>query len=192
MVQCCIHVDSGGSAELLACSVTSLSGRGLVVIEGSARLRSCQISGCAATGVYVGSSLGLEGASIAVLRSCSVTGNGVGADRRYADPVTGQRVRASHSGVFVQDGTAYVVGCVVSGNTFTGISGSAGTGCRVVCVGSEVKGNGAAAVELPPLGSESEGRCAVLDGAGRDFGGREDWEGFVEEVEEYVEEEKGQ
>ena len=48
--------------------ITSESGRGVVVIEGEARMRATVVESCAATGVYVGNSRGDERGAVAIVR----------------------------------------------------------------------------------------------------------------------------
>ena len=59
-------------------------------------------------------------------------------------------------------------------------------GCRIVCVGTAIDNNGGD-IELPPTGSESAQRCAIISES-REFDEEGDWEAFLDEVESYVEE----
>ena len=74
----------------------------------------------------------------------------------------GEYVNRGHSGVYVQDGSAYVIDSNVSYNTFTGISGSAQDGCRIVSFANTVSGNEPNQTQLPQLGSPSRNICRVV------------------------------
>ncbi|KAL9179065.1 hypothetical protein ACHAXT_000107 [Thalassiosira profunda] len=137
-------------ATLEDCHVTSLSGRGLVVIDGAtADVTDCNFHGSAATGVYVGG-----GGSAATLAQTDVVDNGTG----NARAAPGDGVARGHSGVYVEQGLAALVDCNVSGNTLTGISAVSTEQARLRLEGTDVRGNRSDQVELPPVAS---GRCVA-------------------------------
>lgn len=95
------------------CRITSRSGRGVVAINGFASVTGCFIHRCAATGIYVGDDDGE-----ALIKNCDIVENGVGNQERE------EGVGAGHSGVYQERGKVYVENCNVSGNRFTGFSGT--------------------------------------------------------------------
>ncbi|GMI14402.1 hypothetical protein TrLO_g2419 [Triparma laevis f. longispina] len=166
--QACVHVKPVSSslhsrprAQFNSCGIFSSTGRGIVVIAGSAFLRECDVSDCAATGVYVGSNGHGEDAAIAGIYKSSVNRNGQGHDPSLNNQF-GEYVNRGHSGVYVQDGSAYVIDSEVSENTYTGISGSSLYGCRIVSFYNKLDDNEPSAIQLPPNGSESRSLCRVV------------------------------
>ncbi|KAL7540834.1 hypothetical protein ACHAWF_006795 [Thalassiosira exigua] len=138
------------AADLDDCDVASLSGRGLVVIDGtSASVADCSFHDSAATGVYVGGA-----GSLCALVRTDVVDNGVGNSRA----ANGRGVARGHSGVYVEQGLADLRDCNVSGNTLTGISATSTEQARLRMEETDVRSNRSDQVELPPPES---GRRAV-------------------------------
>lgn len=128
------------TANVTDCDVTSLSGRGIVSIDGGvSRVRDCHIHDSAATGVYVGGS-----GSLAVLERTDVVENGAGNAR------TSRGVARGHSGVYVEQGLAKLTDCNVSRNSLTGISAISTEQARLHVEGSDIRANRSDQMELPP------------------------------------------
>ena len=95
------------------CDIMSLSGRGLVVIDGGiSNIDNCKVHDSAATSVYVGGS-----GSMATMTHTDMIDNGTGNTRNVR-----KGVARGHSGVYVEQGLAKIRNCNVWGNTLTGIS----------------------------------------------------------------------
>jgi len=134
------------TANVVDCDITSLSGRGLVNIEGGiSHVSDCNIHDSAATGLYVGGA-----GSIATIERTDVVDNGVGNIR---NPRRG--VARGHSGVYVEQGLAKISDCNISRNTLTGVSAISTEQARLHIEGSDVRANRSDQMELP---SEDSGR----------------------------------
>ena len=98
------------SAVLLErCNIHSSSGRGVVCTGGAnATVRHCNIYRSAATGMYVGD-LGSYGELI----QSHIILNGHG----YGDSIP-----PGHSGIYIENATAYIEDCLISANSLTGLS----------------------------------------------------------------------
>mmetsp|Transcript_28796 Transcript_28796/g.61098 ORF Transcript_28796/g.61098 Transcript_28796/m.61098 type:complete len:339 (+) Transcript_28796:219-1235(+) len=132
------------TANVIDCDVTSLSGRGLVAIDGGvSHVRDCNLHDSAATGIYVGGA-----GSVATMVRTDVVDNGVGNVR---NPRRG--VARGHSGVYVEQGLCKILDCNISRNTLTGISAISTEQARLHLEESDVMANRSDQVELPPAES---------------------------------------
>jgi len=132
------------TANVVDCDITSLSGRGLVNIDGAvSNVHDCNFHDSAATGVYVGGS-----GSVATLTQTDVVANGIGNVRNARHGVA-----RGHSGVYVEQGLATLRDCNISRNTLTGISAISTDQARLHIEGSDVQGNRSDQMELPPADS---------------------------------------
>lgn len=128
------------TANIVDCDIVSLSGRGLVVIDGAvSSIHDCNFHDSAATGVYVGGA-----GSVATLTRTDVVDNGTGNSR---NPRRG--VARGHSGVYVEQGLAKVDDCNISGNTLTGISAISTEQARLHIQESDIRSNRTDQMELP-------------------------------------------
>jgi len=104
------------TVNVVDCDITSLSGRGLVNIDGAVpNVHDCKIHDSAATGVYV--YVGGFG-SVATITQTDVVAV---ASATFAMPATVWHGRR-HSGEYVEQGLATLRDCNISRNTLTGIS----------------------------------------------------------------------
>ncbi len=132
------------------CNITSISGRGIVAIDGGlATIKKCCIFGCAATGIYVGG----PGSSASVQES-DIVRNGEGNKRNR------RGIARGHSGVYLEQGIANLVNCNISNNSLTGISAISQTNATLIVKDSDLVGNGSVQLELPPEGSLSRQRSS--------------------------------
>lgn len=139
------------TAHVIDCDIQSLSGRGMVSIDGGiARVDGCSIHNCAATGLYLG---GIG--SVATITRSDIYENGNGNDRRRRE---GEQVTRGHSGVYVEQGIAKVRDCNISKNSLTGMSGIHQDKATLQIENSDIVSNGSVQLELPPQGSVSRGR----------------------------------
>lgn len=139
------------TANVIDCDIQSLSGRGMVSIDGGiARVDRCNIHNCAATGLYLG---GLG--SAATITCSDIYENGNGNDRRRRE---GEQVTRGHSGVYVEQGIARIRDCNISKNSLTGMSGIHQDKATLQIENSDIVSNGSVQLELPPQGSVSRGR----------------------------------
>lgn len=130
------------TANVTDCDISSLSGRGLVAIDGGiSHIHNCNIHDSAATGVYVGGA-----GSKATMISTDVVRNGVGNTRGEL----GRSVARGHSGVYVEQGLAELHDCNVSRNTLTGISAISTDQAYLHIEDSDVMGNSTHPMEPPP------------------------------------------
>lgn len=133
------------TAYLEGCSVMSVSGRGIVAIDGSSALiRNSYIHECAATGLYIGGA-----GSVAQVFSTDVVNNGIG-NRRSR-----RGIARGHSGVYLEQGAALLSNCNVSHNALTGISAVSPENCVLKVEHSDLIANGTEQLEMPPTGSTS-------------------------------------
>jgi hypothetical protein len=139
------HPSVTPTANLVDCDVMSLSGRGLVVIDGAvASVHNCNVHTCAATGIYVGGN-----GSVATMSQTDVIGNGTGNTRTMQANERRRGVARGHSGVYVENGLAAIKDCNISGNTLTGISAISTDEARLHIEDSDVRANRSDQMELP-------------------------------------------
>lgn len=152
------------TANLSDCDIMSLSGRGIVTIDGAiTSILNCNIHTCAATGVYVGGA-----GSASTLTQTDVIENGTGNQRSQFTDRRG--VARGHSGVYVENGVAKIQDCNISYNTLTGISAVSTDEARLHIEYSDVRANRSDQMELPPPSSgRSINRNNVIssEGSGR-------------------------
>lgn len=145
------HPSVTPTANLSDCDIMSLSGRGLVVIDGAvSSVRNCNVHTCAATGIYVGGS-----GSVATISQTDVIDNGTGNTRLVHSIERRRGVARGHSGVYVENGLATLRDCNISANTLTGISAISTDEARLHIEDSDVRANRSDQMELP---SPSSGR----------------------------------
>mmetsp|Transcript_9252 Transcript_9252/g.13989 ORF Transcript_9252/g.13989 Transcript_9252/m.13989 type:complete len:600 (+) Transcript_9252:400-2199(+) len=133
------------TALLEGCAVMSVSGRGIVAIDGSsAFIRNSYIHQCAATGIYIGGA-----GSIARVFSTDVVNNGIGNKRSR------RGIARGHSGVYLEQGAAFLSNCNVSHNALTGVSAVSQENCVLKIEDSDLIANGTQQLEMPPDGSTS-------------------------------------
>jgi hypothetical protein len=145
------HPSVNPTANLSDCDIMSLSGRGLVVIDGAmSSIHNCNVHTCAATGIYVGGS----GSEVRVSQT-DVIDNGTGNTRTMHSIERRRGVARGHSGVYVENGLATMSDCNISGNTLTGISATSTDEARLHIENSDVRANRSDQMELP---SPSSGR----------------------------------
>mmetsp|Transcript_2069 Transcript_2069/g.4482 ORF Transcript_2069/g.4482 Transcript_2069/m.4482 type:complete len:748 (-) Transcript_2069:138-2381(-) len=126
------------------CDIVSLSGRGVVIIDGAvSHIHNCNIHNSAGTGVYVGGS-----GSMATMTQTDVVDNGVGNLGN-----TRRGVARGHSGVYVEQGLAKIHDCNISGNSLTGISAVSTVQARLHIEESDVRANRSDQMELPSMES---------------------------------------
>lgn len=125
--------------------IMSISGRGIVAIDGSAaQIRNCLVYGCAATGVYIGGN-----GSVANMTNSDVVENGMG------NKTSRRGIGRGHSGIYLEQGTASLINCNVSYNSLTGISAVSPTNAFLKVQDSDLVGNGSDQLDFPPNGSVS-------------------------------------
>ncbi|KAL3775444.1 hypothetical protein ACHAWO_000674 [Cyclotella atomus] len=140
------------TAHVIDCDIQSLSGRGIVSIDGGiTRVDNCFIHNCAATGLYLGG-----GGSVATITRTDVYENGNGNERRRS--MGDENVRRGHSGIYVEQGTARVRDCNISKNSLTGMSGISPDKATLQIENSDIISNGSVQLELPPRGTVSRDR----------------------------------
>lgn len=140
------------TAEIERCKITSVSGRGVVVIDGGgAVIRSSCIRDCAGTGVYVGSS-----GSHVKIEGSDIVQNGFGNQER-----TRVSIQRGHSGIYIEQGTAMLSNCNISNNCLTGISAVSPTNAILTLSHSDVVANGTMQIELPEQGSQARRRSSL-------------------------------
>lgn len=140
------------TAHVIDCDIQSLSGRGIVSIDGGiTRVDNCFIHNSAATGMYLGGS-----GSVATITRTDVYENGNGNDRRRN--MGDENVRRGHSGIYVEQGTARVRDCNISKNSLTGMSGISPDKATLQIENSDIISNGSVQLELPPRGTVSRDR----------------------------------
>jgi hypothetical protein len=140
------------TAHVIDCDIQSLSGRGMVSIDGGiTRVDGCNIHNCAATGLYLG---GIG--SVATVTRTDVYENGNGNERARQQGRT--NVSRGHSGIYVEQGIARVRDCNISKNSLTGMSGIHQEKATLQIENSDIISNGSVQLELPPRGSVSRDR----------------------------------
>lgn len=136
--------------NLFDCDIVSLSGRGVVIIDGAiSNIHNCNVHNSAATGVYVGGS-----GSMATMTQTDVVDCGVG-----NLSTTRRGVARGHSGVYVEQGLAKIQDCNISGNSLTGISAVSTVQARLHIEESDVRANRSDQMELPPMESGRTINC---------------------------------
>lgn len=142
----------GPTAHVIDCDIQSLSGRGIVSIDGGiARVDCCNIHNCAATGLYLGGT-----GSVASITCTDVYENGNGNDRRRR--AGDDNVTRGHSGIYIEQGVAKVWDCNISKNSLTGMSGIHQYKATLQIEKSDFISNGSVQLELPPQGTTSRDR----------------------------------
>mmetsp|Transcript_23490 Transcript_23490/g.52047 ORF Transcript_23490/g.52047 Transcript_23490/m.52047 type:complete len:811 (-) Transcript_23490:168-2600(-) len=137
-----------------SCNISSISGRGIVSIDGGlATVKDCHVHDCAATGIYVGGA-----GSAATIQGTDVLHNGYGNKR---NPRRG--VARGHSGVYLEQGTATLRDCNISSNALTGISAVSADNAMLDIRDSDLMANESIQLEMPPRGSISERRSISRD-----------------------------
>lgn len=135
------------------CTVMSVSGRGIVAIDGSsALLRNCYIHRCAATGLYVGGA-----GSIARVFSTDVVNNGIGNIRSR------RGIARGHSGIYLEQGSAHLYNCNVSRNALTGVSAVSPENAVLIVKDSDLVANATDQLEMPPDGSSSRSKSSSVN-----------------------------
>mmetsp|Transcript_8957 Transcript_8957/g.19321 ORF Transcript_8957/g.19321 Transcript_8957/m.19321 type:complete len:827 (+) Transcript_8957:194-2674(+) len=131
-------------------SITSISGRGIVTVDGGQLFsKKSYIHNCAATGVYIGG----RGSS-AILKHCDVWQNGVG------NPQMAGGISRGHSGIYVEQAKSIELQhCSVAYNTASGISmiGSqmpvagppVGSAMQLSMSHSSISSNGFSPIDIP-------------------------------------------
>jgi len=131
--------------------IMSFSGRGIVSIDGGkSTIRNCFIHDCAATGIYIGG----QGSSASIDHT-DIVHNGHG-NRRSR-----RGIGRGHSGVYLEQGILSLTNCNVSQNSLTGISAVSHHNASILVEDSDLQGNGTLQLELPPVGTQSRGRCVT-------------------------------
>lgn len=142
------------TAYVDSCDVTSLSGRGLVAIDGGrATVTNSHVHHCAATGIYIGGP-----SSRATIRGTDVVRNGYGNKRN-----TRRGITRGHSGVYLEQGTANLRDCNVSNNALTGISAVSADNALLDVRDTDLVSNETMQLEMPPAGSRSYRRSICRD-----------------------------
>ena len=140
------NVHPRPTAILHGVHVTSLTGRGIVTIDGgSLQMQQTAVTDCAATGVYIGGP-----GSQAVIESSDVLRNGVG-NRSPRIRIGG--VARGHSGIYLEQGVAQIVDSNISSNTLTGISAVLPDSAILKLEHCDLMGNGTNQLEMPQNGS---------------------------------------
>eukprot|EP00574_Skeletonema_japonicum_P003071 CAMPEP_0201724106 /NCGR_PEP_ID=MMETSP0593-20130828/7941_1 /ASSEMBLY_ACC=CAM_ASM_000672 /TAXON_ID=267983 /ORGANISM="Skeletonema japonicum, Strain CCMP2506" /LENGTH=705 /DNA_ID=CAMNT_0048215301 /DNA_START=260 /DNA_END=2377 /DNA_ORIENTATION=- len=141
------------TAYVSDCDIVSLSGRGIVNIDGGIlHVNKCFIHNSAATGLYLGG----RGSKV-IMTETDVVENGNGNERNN------RGVSRGHSGVYIEQGTATIRDCNISKNSLTGISAVSTDHSTLQVEGSCLQSNGSIQVELPPIGSPSRRRSYSRD-----------------------------
>ena len=151
------------TANLSDCDIMSLSGRGVVVIDGAiSSIHNCNVHTCAATGIYVGGA-----GSLANMTQTDVIENGTGNTRTIHSNERRRGVARGHSGVYVENGLATLRNCNISGNTLTGISAVSTDEARLHIEDSDIRANLTDQMELPsPTSGRSINRNNTIASVG--------------------------
>lgn len=141
------------TAVIERCKITSVSGRGIVVIDGGgAIIRGSYIRDCAGTGIYVGST-----GSHVRIEGSDIVQNGFGNQERSRNSIL-----RGHSGIYIEQGTAILHDCNISNNCLTGISAVSATNAILTLTDSDVVANGTMQIELPEQGSQARRRSSLI------------------------------
>ena len=144
------------TAYVDSCDITSLSGRGLVTIDGGkSTITNSHVHHCAATGIYIGGPT-----SEATIRGTDVVRNGYGNQNRR---VRRDGITRGHSGVYLEQGTASLRDCNVSHNALTGISAVSAENAVLDVRNTDLVSNETMQLEMPPDGSRSYRRSISRD-----------------------------
>ena len=151
------------TTNLSDCDIMSLSGRGVVVIDGAiSSIHNCNVHTCAATGIYVGGA-----GSLANMTQTDVVENGTGNTRTIHSNERRRGVARGHSGVYVENGLATLRNCNISGNTLTGISAVSTDEARLHIEDSDIRANLTDQMELPsPTSGRSINRNNTIASVG--------------------------
>lgn len=137
------------NAVVSNCDIKSVSGRGVVAIDGGkTHITNCYVHDCAATGIYVG---GAGSSAFVEQTDVILNGNGNETARRG--------IARGHSGVYLEQGSAVMRDCNISSNSLTGISAVSSDNCSLLIENSDLIGNGSMQLEIPPHGTSSRARC---------------------------------
>jgi hypothetical protein len=140
-------------AHLSQVEITSLSGRGVVAIDGGkVQVDDSYLHRCAATGLYVGGP-----GSFAAMERTDVLDNGHG-NTSFRNGIT-----RGHSGVYLEQGVTVIKDSNISNNSLTGISAVSTDNAILTVEGSDLVGNGSIQLEMPPTGSLSRSRSISRD-----------------------------
>lgn len=140
------------SAIIEGSKIMSISGRGIVAIDGSrAIVQNCHVHRCAATGIYIGGA-----GSEASIHQSDIISNGIGNNR------TPRGIARGHSGVYLEQGKANVTDCSISRNALTGLSAVSLDNAILTIQDSELVGNATLQLELPQEGSISFRRSTSI------------------------------
>jgi len=144
------------TAYVDSCDITSLSGRGLVTIDGGqSTITNSHVHHCAATGIYIGGP-----SSEATIRGTDVVRNGYGNQNRS---VRRGGITRGHSGVYLEQGTASLRDCNVAHNALTGISAVSADNAVLDVRNTDLVSNETMQLEMPPDGSRSYRRSISRD-----------------------------
>mmetsp|Transcript_8725 Transcript_8725/g.25086 ORF Transcript_8725/g.25086 Transcript_8725/m.25086 type:complete len:570 (-) Transcript_8725:221-1930(-) len=131
-------------AMLEQVDVTSLSGRGIVNIDGGdVSVVNCHVHDCAATGIYVGG----PGSRASIVKT-DIVKNGYGNRHNRRGGIA-----RGHSGIYLEQGHAKITDCNVSHNSLTGISVVSPDNAILTLSDSDLVSNGSFQLEMPPLGT---------------------------------------
>jgi len=141
------------TAMVVKCKITSLSGRGIVAIDGSSMIvKKSHIHRCAATGVYVGGT-----GSVAHIYKTDVVNNGIGNSRSR------RGIARGHSGVYIEQGTATLIDSNISHNALTGVSAISPEHAILRISDSDLVGNGTLQLEMPADGTTTWRRSSFTN-----------------------------
>jgi hypothetical protein len=141
------------TAVIENCKITSLSGRGIVTIDGaSITVKKSYIHRCAATGIYVGGT-----GSAATIDKTDVVNNGIGNHRSR------RGIARGHSGVYLEQGMAVLNDCNVSHNALTGVSAVSPEHAVLKISNSDLVGNGTLQLEMPADGTTTWRRSSFAN-----------------------------
>jgi len=148
------------TATIEGSKIMSISGRGIVAIDGSAAIiKNSHIHRCAATGIYIGGP-----GSVANITNSDIMHNGIGNKRAR------RGIARGHSGVYLEQGAATLTNCNISQNTLTGISAVSPTNAFLMVQDSDLIGNGTQQLEMPPNGSISRSKSSSVNNTIADEG----------------------
>lgn len=141
------------TAVVIKCKVTSLSGRGIVAIDGSSvSVKQSHIHRCAATGIYVGGT-----GSVANIYQTDVVNNGIGNNRSR------RGIARGHSGIYVEQGMAVLSDSNISHNALTGVSAISPENAILRISDSDLVGNGTLQLEMPADGTTTWRRSSFTN-----------------------------
>jgi len=133
------------------CELRSISGRGVVSIDGgSAHISGCCIHDCAATGMYVGAP-----GSSAIISNSDIIRNG------YGNESARRGIARGHSGIYLEQGSTTIYNCNISRNSLTGISAVSAENAFLDLRESDLVENGSVQLEMPFHGSITRRRSII-------------------------------